>query len=149
MNDVWICIAKLESETSNSRLIDERCVSTGKEEVKEISRAEKEAIYCEVIYTIKHKIGRTIDGHNDYIQDLYKYTQDAFKMAQADHDRLYVQACEEKVKSVYQLYFLWYSFYQYILNEKHNEKWIQIYRNFIRINKLHKVIINFFVNFMN
>lgn len=91
----------LENESSNTRLVDERYLnltigSSGSDEARELSVEERESIYCEVIYTIKHKIGRTIDGHNDYILDLYKYAQDAFKMSQQDHDRLFAHTCEEK-----------------------------------------------------
>lgn len=78
-------------------MVDERYLNLSiGEEVRELSVEEREGIYCEVIYTIKHKIGRTIDGHNDYILDLYKYAQDAFKMSNQDHERLFALTCEEK-----------------------------------------------------
>jgi hypothetical protein len=67
------------------------------EESFSISQTEKERLYCEIIYTIKHKIGRTIDGHNDYITDLFRYAQEAFNMSQETHDRLFALTCEEKV----------------------------------------------------
>lgn len=62
-----------------------------------ISAAKKDQLYCEIIYTIQHKIGRTIDGHTDFIVDLYKYAQQAFKMTPEDHERLFQLASEEKV----------------------------------------------------
>jgi hypothetical protein len=63
-----------------------------------ISGGERESLYREVIYTIKHKIGLTMDGHNDFKMDLYKYAQEAFKMSNADHERLFALASEEKVR---------------------------------------------------
>lgn len=92
-------VQKLENESSNSKLVDERYLTIAIEEAKELSREEKDNLYCEIIYTIKHKIGRTIDGHNDYILDLYKYAQESFKMSQQDHDRLFAQTCDEKVQT--------------------------------------------------
>lgn len=62
-----------------------------------ISNEEKEELYCETIYTIQHKIGRTIDGHTDFVHDLYKYAQEAFKMTTEDHERLFQLTSEEKV----------------------------------------------------
>jgi len=64
-----------------------------------MSENEKEKLYCEIIYTIKHKIGRTIDGHSDYILGLYKYAQDAFGYTNEQHDCLFELTCEEKVKN--------------------------------------------------
>ena len=51
----------------------------------------------EVLYTIKHKIGITIGGHLPFIQDLYQYAQEAFRVPQQDHSRLMEQATKEKV----------------------------------------------------
>jgi len=63
-----------------------------------LGEKEKEKLYCEIIYTIKHKIGCTIDGHSNYILGLYKYAQDAFGYSNNHHDRLFELICEEKVK---------------------------------------------------
>ena len=56
-----------------------------------------ELLYVEVLYTIKHKIGVTIGGHLPFIQDLYQYAQEAFKISPEDHARLLAQATKEKV----------------------------------------------------
>lgn len=95
-------LIKLENESSNVRLVDERYLTslTSEEAREQLSTTDLETLYCEIIYTIKHKIGRTIDGHNDYILDLYKYAQEAFKMSQHDHERLFAQTCEEKVNKI-------------------------------------------------
>lgn len=63
-----------------------------------MSKEEREKLYCEIMYTIKHKIGRNIDGHNDLSQDLYRYAQQAFGISDDDHKRLFAHICEEKVK---------------------------------------------------
>lgn len=91
---------KIELESSNSKLNDEKSFSFYSQEDLNgisISNEEKEKLYCEIIYTIQHKIGRTIDGHSDFILDLYKYAQEAFKMSAGDHQRLFALTCEEKV----------------------------------------------------
>ena len=62
----------------------------------DISAQQREKLYCEILYTIKHKIGLTIEGHNDYKNDLYKYAQDVFKMTHDDHERLFALASEVK-----------------------------------------------------
>jgi hypothetical protein len=62
-----------------------------------LSEIEKEKLYCEIIYTIKHKIGCTIDGHSDYMLGLYKYAQNAFGYTNEHHHRLFELTCEEKV----------------------------------------------------
>jgi hypothetical protein len=49
----------------------------------------------EAIYTIKHKIGKTIDGHSEYANDLYTYVQEAFKLDNCE--RLLSKMDEEKV----------------------------------------------------
>ena len=54
-------------------------------------------MYVEALYTVKHKIGRTIDGHSDYMTDLNLYLQDAFKFSSDDHKRLLAKVTEEKV----------------------------------------------------
>ena len=56
-----------------------------------------ELLYIEVLYTIKHKIGITIGGHLPFIQDLYQYAQEAFRVSPEDHARLLAQATKEKV----------------------------------------------------
>ena len=66
-------------------------------EKSNISKEEKETMYLEALYTIKHKIGRTIDGHSDYKNDLNLYLQDAFKISSAEHERLVARVTEEKV----------------------------------------------------
>ncbi len=60
-----------------------------------LSRNELESIYMEAIYTIKHKIGKTIDGHSEYANDLYTYVQEAFKLDNCE--RLLSKMDEEKV----------------------------------------------------
>ncbi|XP_052791167.1 BAI1-associated protein 3-like isoform X2 [Mya arenaria] len=60
------------------------------------SKKEFEMLYVEVLYTIKHKIGITIGGHLPFIQDLYQYAQQAFKVSPEDHARLLAQATKEK-----------------------------------------------------
>lgn len=50
-----------------------------------------------MLYTIKHKIGTTAGGHLPYIQDLYQYAQEAFRISPEDHARLLAKATEEKV----------------------------------------------------
>ena len=67
------------------------------EERPVISKTEREILYREVLYTIKHKIGRTMDGHSDYINDLYLYAKEAFGMSNEDHKRLYSITNEDKV----------------------------------------------------
>lgn len=62
-----------------------------------ISKEKRDQLYCEIIYTVQHKIGRTIDGHTDFIADLYKYAQEAFKMSNEEHERFFQLASEEKV----------------------------------------------------
>lgn len=56
-----------------------------------------ELLYIEVLYTIKHKIGTTSGSHLPYIQDLYQYTQESFRVSPEDHARLLAKATEEKV----------------------------------------------------
>lgn len=65
-------------------------------EKSNLSKTEKELLYIEALYTIKHKIGRTIDGHSDYKNDLNLYLQDAFKISSEDHERLLAKVKEEK-----------------------------------------------------
>jgi hypothetical protein len=79
--------------------------------VHKLSETEKEKLYCEIIYTIKHKIGCTIDGHSDYILGLYKYAQDAFGYTNEHHDRLFELTCEEKVKSHFIIRFTLFIFF--------------------------------------
>ncbi|KAL4240530.1 hypothetical protein ACF0H5_001322 [Mactra antiquata] len=67
--------------------------------IPQLSRKEFELLYVEVLYTIKHKIGITIGGHLPFIQDLYQYAQEAFKVSPEDHARLLAQATKEKVKN--------------------------------------------------
>ncbi len=62
----------------------------------EITQSEREQLYFEILYTIKHKIGCTINGHNDFRLDLYKYAQQAFCISDEDHDLLFAQVSEEK-----------------------------------------------------
>ena len=62
-----------------------------------------ELLYIEVLYTIKHKIGITIGGHLPFIQDLYQYAQEAFRVSPEDHARLLAQATKEKVTSSFTL----------------------------------------------
>lgn len=62
-----------------------------------------ELLYIEVLYTIKHKIGTTAGGHSPYIQDLYQYAQEAFKISPEDHARLLAKATEEKVGREYNI----------------------------------------------
>ena len=61
-----------------------------------ISTNERDSLYRELIYTIKHKIGRTIDGHSDLNIDLYKYAQEAFGLSDEEHQRLLSLTNEEK-----------------------------------------------------
>lgn len=61
-----------------------------------ISRKEFELLYIEVLYTIKHKIGTTSGGHLPYMQDLYQYAQESFRVSPEDHARLLAKATEEK-----------------------------------------------------
>ncbi len=63
----------------------------------ELTKEERERLYCEILYTIKHKIGCTISGHNDFTLDLYKYARAAFNMSPDEHERLYALISEEKV----------------------------------------------------
>ncbi|XP_061181860.1 BAI1-associated protein 3-like [Saccostrea echinata] len=67
-----------------------------KPEVQRLSKKEFELLYIEVLYTIKHKIGTTAGGHLPYIQDLYQYAQEAFRISPEDHARLLAKATEEK-----------------------------------------------------
>ncbi|XP_045213590.2 BAI1-associated protein 3-like isoform X3 [Mercenaria mercenaria] len=67
-----------------------------KPKLPDLSRKEFELLYVEVLYTIKHKIGTTIGGHLPFIQDLYQYAQEAFKVSPEDHARLLAQATKEK-----------------------------------------------------
>lgn len=62
-----------------------------------------ELLYIEVLYTIKHKIGTTAGGHLPYIQDLYQYAQEAFRISPEDHARLLAKATEEKVRQTKKL----------------------------------------------
>ncbi|CAF0819214.1 unnamed protein product [Brachionus calyciflorus] len=88
---------EVDEELSNLKLIDEKSFHFyTNEDLLCINNEEKEKLYCEIIYTIQHKIGQTIDGHTDFIFDLYKYSQEAFKMTTQDHDRLFQMASEEK-----------------------------------------------------
>ena len=61
-----------------------------------ISAVDKEKLYCELLYTTKHKIGRTIDGHSDFINDLYRYARDAFRMSTELHNQLVAFINDEK-----------------------------------------------------
>ncbi|XP_048763860.1 BAI1-associated protein 3-like isoform X3 [Ostrea edulis] len=67
-----------------------------KPEVQHLSKKEFELLYIEVLYTIKHKIGTTAGGHLPYIQDLYQYAQEAFRISPEDHARLLAKATKEK-----------------------------------------------------
>lgn len=62
-----------------------------------------ELLYIEVLYTIKHKIGTTAGGHLPYIQDLYQYAQEAYRISPEDHARLLAKATEEKVRQTKKL----------------------------------------------
>ncbi|RMZ97221.1 BAI1-associated 3 [Brachionus plicatilis] len=90
-------LKEIENESTNARIQDEKHFSFySNEPWLNISKEKKEQLYCEIIYTIQHKIGRTIDGHTDFIADLYKYAQQAFKMTAQDHERLFQLTSEEK-----------------------------------------------------
>jgi hypothetical protein len=66
-----------------------------------LNNAELESLFVESVYTIKHKIGRTIDGHIDYTNDLYGYVRDAFKVSLEDYERLLAKTNEEKVRQIF------------------------------------------------
>ena len=99
----------MESETSDSRLIDEKNLQNCADgNIKEtMTPAEQENLYCEILYTLKHKIGRTADGHSAYIDDLYKHAQESFKVSSEEHNRLQALVSDEKVlKSAFLLILL-------------------------------------------
>jgi hypothetical protein len=83
------------------KLVDERLVNlTVDAGPPELAKDERERLYCEILYTIKHKIGCTMSGHNDFNLDLYKYAQSAFGVSLTDHERLYALISEEKVINI-------------------------------------------------
>ncbi|KAL5018735.1 hypothetical protein ScPMuIL_004457 [Solemya velum] len=67
-----------------------------KPKIHHLNKKGFELLYIEVLYTIKHKIGVTSGGHSPFIQDLYQYAQEAFRVTPEDHARLLAKATEEK-----------------------------------------------------
>ena len=85
------------TSSHNQKYVDEKPYGINlPDETFHISQAEREQLYCELLYTIKHKIGCTVDGHSSYMNDLYRYAQLAFKISNEDHDRLFKLVSETK-----------------------------------------------------
>ncbi|XP_067135056.1 BAI1-associated protein 3-like isoform X2 [Centruroides vittatus] len=61
-----------------------------------IGKKEKDELYVEVLYTIKHKIGANGGDYSVYAEDLYDYAQKAFCVSQETHKRLFAIAQEEQ-----------------------------------------------------
>ncbi|XP_071549430.1 BAI1-associated protein 3-like isoform X3 [Panulirus ornatus] len=62
-----------------------------------LSKAEMEALYVEVLYTVFHKVGaRQHSDKRDVADDLPRYAQAAFHIEPQDHVRLQAVAQEEK-----------------------------------------------------
>jgi hypothetical protein len=83
---------KLDSTSSHNgqKFVDEKPYGINlPDETFHISQTEREKLYCELLYTIKHKIGCTVDGHSSFMNDLYRYAQLAFNISNEDHDRLF------------------------------------------------------------
>lgn len=89
----------LKLENSSKSVPCEKSLGIPCEKAPCISKNDYESLYVEALYTIKHKVGRTIDGHSDFSNDLYLYVQDAFKIPAENHARLLARASEEKVKT--------------------------------------------------
>jgi hypothetical protein len=93
---------KLSNEASNSRIINEKQLFLNetpniyKDKDVQNANAEKNKLYCDLLYTTKYKIGRTIDGHSDYINDLYVYAKQAFNMQQDEHEHFFSMINDEK-----------------------------------------------------
>lgn len=59
---------------------------------------ERNKLYCEILYTIKHKIGKTISGyHVNDTDDLMEYAREAFPgVTTEEHEKLHTAVCEKK-----------------------------------------------------
>ncbi|XP_069995655.1 BAI1-associated protein 3 isoform X6 [Penaeus vannamei] len=60
------------------------------------SKAEMEALYVEVLYTVFHKVGAQQGDKREHTEDLPRYAQAAFHIDPQDHARLQAVAQEEK-----------------------------------------------------
>lgn len=72
-------------------------INMSKDNICSCLHPQYEQLYVEVLYTIKHKIGATTAGHLPYLQDLYLYAREAFRVTPEDHARLLARASQSKV----------------------------------------------------
>jgi len=94
----------LESPQSNAILQKLNQISTIKDdldfghEIKWQSNEDRNNIYTQILYTINHKVGKTLSGsHVDSKDELISYTRGAFADLKIDeHKNLYTEACNEK-----------------------------------------------------
>ena len=58
---------------------------------------QRENLYVEVLYTVKHKVGATTSQHSSLVDELNDYTQEAFHFSREQHQRMMTIASDEKV----------------------------------------------------
>ncbi|XP_043240854.1 uncharacterized protein LOC122391222, partial [Amphibalanus amphitrite] len=61
-----------------------------------VSQQERENLYVEVLYTVKHKVGATTSEHSSLVDELNDYTQEAFHFSRDEHQRMMTIASDEK-----------------------------------------------------
>ncbi|XP_035694349.1 BAI1-associated protein 3-like isoform X2 [Branchiostoma floridae] len=67
-----------------------------KPDSRKLSKDELDTLYKELMYTIRHRIGTTSDGHSPFDEDLYNYAQEVFHITEDRHRTLLDRAKELK-----------------------------------------------------
>ncbi|XP_066292964.1 BAI1-associated protein 3-like isoform X1 [Branchiostoma lanceolatum] len=67
-----------------------------KPDSQKLSKDELDTLYKELMYTIRHRIGTTSDGHSPFDEDLYNYAQEVFHFTEDRHRALLDRAKELK-----------------------------------------------------
>ena len=58
---------------------------------------QRENLYVEVLYTVKHKVGATTSQHSSLVDELNDYAQEAFRFSRDMHQKMMTIASDEKV----------------------------------------------------
>ncbi|XP_070579273.1 BAI1-associated protein 3-like [Ptychodera flava] len=65
-----------------------------------LSRKDFESLYIELLYTIKHRVGTTSDGHSPFEQELFSFAEQAFHVTEEQHEHFLAKASEEQSPTI-------------------------------------------------